>query len=323
MKLEANDSFFSSSKHIALLSLAIACLVSSFLPVFIKWSEQEVHVVPTVFYRFFFGALIFGLGNVIDSGRGAVMTEKDEVDAIDRASPKIVLLLACTGLFAAFTQFSWVLSFTQTSVGSSELLHSLSPLCIAIYAWLFLKRDIEPQLLGGMVIAIVGSALLVAGDFQVSQTQLQGDGFALLSAVFFAAYLVTIESLRTYLSSSLILFWRCFVGAILVLPWLLSSSDRIIPDSTSGWLVIIGLTLTTVVAQWLITYSLAVLSSTLVSIILLIMPLLCSIQAWFFFSEELHILGGVSFGIVTLGVYLAITADSKEAEVSQTPPAKP
>lgn len=315
MKLGVSRDFMISPKYTALWLLAIFCLVASSSPIFVKWSEQEIGAYSTVFHRFFFGFIIFSITNSVSS-RASQKADKEN-DSVEPDSLEInnIPYLLLAGLCAACNQIFWAVSLTQTSVGSSALLHSLSPLFTAIFAWLFLAEEIKSQLLLGMMIAIGGSVLLTAGDFQVSASKLQGDGLALLSAVFFAGYLTIVGRLRMHLGSGTILVWRCLTGATLVAPLLIFNSDSIIPASASGWLAILGMVSAFAISHWLLTLSLAVLSSTLVAIVLLIDPLLSSIQAWFFFSEKMQPLDWVSMSIVILGICLAITSISdKEVE---------
>lgn len=312
MKLEAYRSLLFSPKNIALLSLVTACIIVSLSPICVRWSEQEISPSATVFFRFFFGSLIFGLENRVNPLKGQDIDKNDESEATDTVFNKLTFLLLCAGICSACHQLLWAFSLSRTSVGNSALLQGLSPLPTALFAWLFFNKKINFQLLLGMTIAIVGSIVIASGDLRISTARLQGDALALLSAIFFAAYLTVVEQLRMHLSASNILLYRCLLGTILVLPFLILSSERIIPVSMSGWLAIMGLTLTFVTGHWLLASSLAFLSSTLVATALLIDPILTSIQAWIFFSEKLYASEWVSFGIVILGVYLAIASNGED-----------
>ncbi|MGB3510354.1 MAG: hypothetical protein WBA93_14180 [Microcoleaceae cyanobacterium] len=68
-----------------------------------------------------------------------------------------------------------------------------------------------------MAIAIGGSCALGAKDFSYNTLylQVQGDTIALLGAVFYAAYLMLAEQLRTQLTATTILLWRYAVSIVL------------------------------------------------------------------------------------------------------------
>lgn len=292
--------------------LIIVCLLDSLAPIFVKWSEQEISAFSTVFYRFLFGFFIFSLINTNTFVKYRAANEKSDSDVIVPVFTQVILLFLAAGIFAACNQFFWAVSLTQTSIGNSALLHSLAPLFTVLFGWFFVGKKFDSQLLLRMIIAIGGSILLTVGDLQISITKMQGDGFAFLSAFFSAAYMSIVEQLRMQFNASMILFWRCLLGTIFISPFLLFKSDRIIPVSASGWLAILGLTLIFAISHCLLAYSLALVSSTLVTIVLLLDPFLSSIQAWIFFSEKLNVLDYVSFGIVILGIYLSISSDIKE-----------
>ncbi|NEP44308.1 MAG: DMT family transporter [Okeania sp. SIO2H7] len=296
-----------SSKSLAVLCLIIACLVFSSSPVCVRWSEREISPIATVFDRFFFGAIVFGLSNSANL-LGAQKTDTES----KFYEPKIILYLLGAGICAAANQISWAFSVAQTNIGNSSLMHSLTPLFTTLLGWLFLRRSFDRQFLLWMIVAIGGSIAMGIGDFQIATTKLQGDGLALLSAVFFGIYLLIVERLRVCLSSSNILFWRCLLGTTFLLPILLFNGDRLLPYSQSGWLAVACLTLTFVISHGLLAYSLKILSSSTVAVVLLIEPFLSSMQAWIFFSEKLTILEWISLAIVILGVYLAISNPSSK-----------
>ncbi|MEL7039587.1 MAG: DMT family transporter [Cyanobacteria bacterium J06592_8] len=296
-----------SSKNIAFLSVVIVFFFLSLGPICVRWSEREISPIATVFDRFFFSAIVFSLGN----GVNWLDTQKTDTESAFY-SPKIILFLLGAGICGAVNQMLWAFSIAQTNIGNSSLIHSLTPLFTTLLAWLFLNRSFDRQFIIGMMVAIGGSIAIGIGDFQISTTKLQGDGLALLSAVFFAIYLLIVERLRVCLNASSILFWRCLLGTTFLLPILLFNSDRLLPYSRSGWLAVACFTLTFVIGHALLTYSLKILSSSSVAVVLLLEPFFSSMQAWIFFSEKLSILEWISFLIVILGVYLSISSFSQE-----------
>lgn len=303
------------SKIFAILALLIACFILSFVPIFTKWSEQEISPTATVFDRFFITIIIFGLDNRFDF----LQTQRTSNRSLGSQFNfrKTFLLLLGAGICSTISQMSWAWSITQTNISNSAFFHGLTPLFTTLFAWLFLARGCDRQFFIGMVIAIGGSIAIGLGDIQIATTKLQGDGLALLSAIFFGLYLLIVERLRQNLSVSSILFWRCLCCILFLLPILLFTHDQIMPTSETGWLAVAGLSLTFVIGHGLLIYTLNILSSSLVAVILLLDPFLSSLQAWIFFSEKLSLLEGISFAIVVLGVYLAISSRDRKIGVSE------
>ncbi|MEC4991836.1 MAG: DMT family transporter [Oscillatoria sp. PMC 1068.18] len=311
---EVSESTLPPTYFLALFSLLIACLVISFTPVGVKWSEQEISPTATVLCRFLFAAVVFGIGSGWDFFQSRKTSDRPLTVKV--YSGKIFLLLLGAGICATSNQILWAWSLTQTKVGTSSLIHSLTPLFTTLFAWAFLNRSFDRQFLIGMAIALGGSIAIGIGDLHISTIQLKGDGLALLSAILFGAYLLIVEQLRLHLSASNILFWRCLFCIFLLIPILLLSGDRIFPSSISGWLAIICIALTFVIGHGILTHILKVLSSSLVAVVLLLDPFLSSIQARFVFSEKLTILEWISFVVVILGIYFAISTSARSPDLS-------
>jgi len=217
----------------------------------------------------------------------------------------LVLLLVMSFFFSG-TLITWALSLTQTSVANSNLLHNVTPLFTTLIGWLFLSQCFEGKFLIGMVIAISGSILIGLGDLQVASDNFTGDSLAMLSAVFSAANLLTVEKLRAKFSATTILLWCSFLGTLLTFPILLLTEDILFPYSWTGWLVVISQALVCqVLGQSLQAYNLKRFSSGFVAVFLLLDPVITAILAWIIFSEQLSPLNGLAFSLVLVGIYQA------------------
>jgi drug/metabolite transporter (DMT)-like permease len=58
------------------------------------------------------------------------------------------------------------------------------------------------------------------------------------------------------------------------------------------------------------TYCLKKISSGFASLVALVVPALSAVEGWVVFSENLSLLTGVSFAVILLGMYLAISSTS-------------
>ncbi len=289
---------------IGLLSLFLAILALSFAAIFIRFSELELGPVATIFNRFWVAALILGLGNLLKT-----LSERHSHDSLLQKQhytvSDLVLLLVMSCFFSG-TLIAWAWSLTQTSVANSNLLHNVTPLFTTLIGWLFLNQCFEGKFLVGMVIAISGSLLIGLGDLQVASDNFTGDSLALLSAVFSAANLLTVEKLRAKFSATTILFWCSCLGALLTFPIVLLKEDVLFPYSWAGWLTIIAQALICqVLGQSLQAYNLKGFSSGFVAVFLLLDPVITAILAWIIFSEQLSPLNWLAFSVVLAGIYLA------------------
>jgi len=289
---------------IGLTTLFLAILALSFAAIFIKLSERELGPVATIFNRFWVATLILGFGNVVKT-----LSERHSHDSSLQKQhytvSDLVLLLVMSCFFSG-TLITWAWSLIQTSVANSNLLHNVTPLFTTLMGWLFLRQCFEGRFLVGMVLAISGSILIGIGDLQLASDNFTGDSLAILSAVFSAANLLTVEKLRAKFSATTILLWCSFFGTLLTFPLLLLTEDVLFPYSWAGWLAIIAQALVCqVLGQSLQAYNLKQFSSGFVAVFLLLDPVITAILAWVIFSEQLSPLNWVAFSVVLTGIYLA------------------
>jgi drug/metabolite transporter (DMT)-like permease len=289
---------------LGLISLFLAILALSFAAIFIRLSEREIGPVATIFNRFWIATVILGVWNVLK----ALSDRQFKVFSLQPqhyTTGDLVLLLVMSFFFSG-TLITWALSLTQTSVANSNLLHNVTPLFTTLIGWLFLSQCFEGKFLIGMVIAISGSILIGLGDLQVASDNFTGDSLAMLSAVFSAANLLTVEKLRAKFSATTILLWCSFLGTLLTFPILLLTEDILFPYSWTGWLVVISQALVCqVLGQSLQAYNLKRFSSGFVAVFLLLDPVITAILAWIIFSEQLSPLNGLAFSLVLVGIYQA------------------
>ena len=296
---------------IGLTSLFLAILALSFAAIFIRLSERELGPVATIFNRFWVATVISGLGNLFKT-LSERLSHDSPLQKQHYTSSDLVLLLAMSVFFSS-TLISWAWSLTQTTVANSNLLHNVTPLFTTVIGWLFLSRSFDGRFLIGMVVAISGSILIGLGDLQIGSDNFTGDSLAILSAVFSAANLLTVEKLRAKFSATTILLWCSFVGAVLTFPIVLLTEDVLFPSSWAGWLAIIAQALVCqVVGQSLQAYNLKGFSSGFVAVFLLVDPVITAILAWIIFSEELSPLNWLAFSVVLAGIYIAKPSQGAE-----------
>lgn len=305
-----------SSTVSALLAVFLAIASLSFAAIFIRLSERELGPFSTILNRFWIAflvlAVIYGLEQWTTGER---VDTKPKVEPIDRRD--IVLLISAGVMFWGCLAF-WAWSLTLTGVANSTILHNLTPLFTTLGAWVIFHESFDRRFLIGLLVAMMGAVALGLDDFQLGTEHLNGDMAALLSAVFSAANLMLIETLRNKFPPTVILMWCCAVGAMLSLPVVLLAEDQLFPITLSGWLSVIGLAVVCqVVGQGLQAYSLKRLSSGLVGIFLLLDPVFAAIIAWIVFAEGLTLVNSLAFATVLGGIYLAKSSQYSDRILSE------
>ncbi|MEM1170014.1 MAG: DMT family transporter [Cyanobacteria bacterium P01_H01_bin.35] len=314
--LLSESKLFDRQKLIAIALLFLAAVGLSFAAIFIKWSEIEISPNATVFNRLWIATVVLGFGNTLNFVYLKLSNRQLNIQSVEDTpyTKTVILLLLGLGFSYLGFQSLWAWSITQTSIGISTVLHNFTPIFTTLSAWIFFGQRFEEKFLIGMVITIAGIVFIGIGDIQIANgtnNKMLGDVAALFSAVFYAGYLLIIEQLRSKLSATKILMWSSLTGAILILPILIVTGEKIFPYSSNGWLAVISLAvISQVLGQGLVTYSLDKLSAGFVALFLLLDPVLTAIEAWIIFSERLSLLDWIAFVLVLLGIYLALSSKS-------------
>jgi drug/metabolite transporter (DMT)-like permease len=106
------------------------------------------------------------------------------------------------GVAFALDLAAWHFSIRLTSVTNATLLANCAVLLVPPLSWLFLRRAIRLSTIGSGGLAFLGIALLSSPSLQVGGRQLLGDGLALITAAFYAAYLVAVAAARQRIGAS-------------------------------------------------------------------------------------------------------------------------
>jgi drug/metabolite transporter (DMT)-like permease len=213
------------------------------------------------------------------------------------------LLLAAGAAFAGDLGF-WHASIQLTSVANSTLLANLASIFVTLAAWIFLRQRPTRTFLTGLAAAVSGVALLVNADLS---TGLLGDALGVVTAMFYAGYILAVKGLRDRGESALrLMALTSALSALILLPVALASGERMLPVSALGWWTLAGLALIShAVGQGLIAYALAHLPAPFSSVSLLFQPVMAALFAWLLLAEPLaapQIVGGA---VVLAGIYLA------------------
>jgi drug/metabolite transporter (DMT)-like permease len=228
-------------------------------------------------------------------------------EAPSRANPaRWPLLLAAGVAFAGDLGF-WHTSIKLTSVANSTLLANLASLFVTLVAWVFLGQRPTRLFLAGLAAALAGVALLVNASLHFSSTALVGDALGVVTAMFYAGYLLSVKGLRDRGESTLhVMAVTSSITAVLLFPVALASGEQLLPSSIPGWCTLLGLALVSHAAgQGLIAYALAHLPAAFSSASLLFQPVMAAFFAWTLLGEPLvplQIAGGI---VVLIGIYLA------------------
>ncbi|HKA41844.1 MAG TPA: DMT family transporter [Burkholderiales bacterium] len=225
-------------------------------------------------------------------------------------------LMIAAGLFFAGDLAVWHWSIVLTSIANATLLANIAPIFVTLAVWMLYGRRPGGLFLTGLAAALGGTSALLGGDFRLSGKALVGDCLGVVTAMFYAAYQLTVTRLRSRAATSSIMAWSSLVTAVALLPVALLSGEQILPVTAMGWVKLFGLALISQVAgQSLIAHAMAHLPATFSSIGLLLQPVTAAALAWVLLGETLgaiEIAGGI---VVLIGIRI-----SHEAELARREP---
>ena len=274
----------------ALPALLVGATFIALSPIFVRLSD--VGPTASAFWRVALAAPLLWPLLLLSNGARAPVGGK--------------LFLAAGLAFAGDLAF-WHWSIHFTSVANSTLLANLAAPFVTLAVWMFWRQRPSATFAAGLGAALVGVAMLVHTSLAFSPTALLGDAFGVVTAVFYAAYILAVKELRDRGAATLfVMAVATTLTAVLLFPVALASGEALLPTSASGWLVLVGLAgISHCAGQGLIAYSLAHLPAAFSSVSLLFQPVMAAIFAWVLLSEPLTPLQMAGGLVVLAGIYLA------------------
>lgn len=295
------------------IGLFFAIVATSTSSIFIRFAQTGAPSLAIAAWRLTISSLIL-LPLVIFRRRHEICS----------LTPKSIILLVVSGAFLCFHFASWISSLEFTSVASSVVLVSTSPLWVAIIAPLFLKEKLDRIVWIGLLVALAGC--IIVGSSQACQanssgitcqdmpTLLQGQAIwgnflALAGAWFAAGYLMIGRRVRpgiSLLTYTGIVYTSSAIGLLLLA--VVSGTGlfgyRI---DTMAWIACLAL-IPQLIGHSTYNWALRYLTAAFVSVGLLGEPVGSIILAYLILKEPPTILEAVGGIFILLGIYLAARA---------------
>ena len=283
-----------STSAIAILLVGAAGIALA--PIFVRLSE--VGPVATAFYRMGISLPVFWAWLIWFEGTGA--TSRRPASKSDYAQ------LALAGVFFAGDLAVWHWSIQITSVANATLLANFAPIFVTFGAVLFFGERFTRLFYSGLIVAIIGAAVLLGDSAGHGGRNLLGDALGIATAVFYAAYFLTVARLRAVFSTVTVMAWSGASASVLLAILAVLSGEILFAQTAFGWIVLILLALIShAIGQSLIAYALAHLSAAFSSVTLLLQPALAAILAWLILNEPLGPVQTLGAVIILIGILIA------------------
>ena len=270
--------------------------------IFIRLAGTE----PLTFaaYRLSLGAALVAVPTLLRSRAG--------LRALRRADMPLLVL---SGLFLAAHFVLWITSLSLTSVASSVLLVTTTPVFVALASHLWLRQRIGRLTAAAVALTLAGGAVLAAGGWAGEDRRLLGDGLALLAAVAVAGYILAGQRARVRIANLPYVTVVYTVTAVVLLVAAVGTGAPMLglPAETYFWIAASAL-LPQAIGHTLLNWALGHASATSIAMAVRAEPVIATLLAIVVLGEMppwTVVPGGT---LVLAGVYLAIRSDQGTAE---------
>jgi len=291
------------------IALLTAILAVSTASIFIRFAQKDAPSLVIAAYRLSFASLALA--------PLALARHRDELRRLTRSELRLGLL---SGIFLALHFATWISSLEYTTVASSVVLVSTSPLWVALLAPVFLKEPLSRWVLVGMLLALAGGTIIGLSDachwstgfvcpplseFVKGKASF-GNFLALAGAWAVTGYLLIGRKLRARMSLIPYIFVVYGMAALVLIVVMLLAGESPVgyQPSTYVWLLLLAL-VPQLVGHSTYNWALRYLPVAFVAVITLGEPIGSTILAFMILQETpslLQIAGGV---LILAGIYIS------------------
>jgi drug/metabolite transporter (DMT)-like permease len=214
----------------------------------------------------------------------------------------IIAAVAIGGLFFAADLAAWHEGILRTKLANATLFGNFASFLFAIYGF-FLLRSLPGPVQGlALLLAAIGTALLLGTSFELSPEQFSGDLLALLAGLFYTFYLIAVDRARRVMAPWPVLAIATAAGALPLLFFSVALGEQVMPND---WTPVILLSISSqVIGQGLLVYAMGHLSPIVVGLCFLTQPVASAIIGWAAYDEGLSASDGIGALLICAGLVL-------------------
>jgi drug/metabolite transporter (DMT)-like permease len=250
----------------ALLGLGV--VVASFSAILVRYAE-DADPLAISFWR---------------CAAGAALIAPFAVQGLKNMDARSFKVSVVSGAFLAFHFATWLTSLELTTVASSVLLVSTTPVFVALAARPVFGERLTANGWFGIAMALTGTALVSGTD--LGESSVGGDLLAICGAIGAAGYVMAGREARSKVGVLEYVVVTYGVAAILILPFCAVSGTPLSGFGAQTWwalgAVILG---PQVFGHTVINQVLSDIDATTVSVTIMAEPVIATAAAWILFSE--------------------------------------
>ncbi|WP_149402856.1 DMT family transporter [Dictyobacter arantiisoli] len=289
------------------LTLATACMFG-LGTVLGKLATASLHPLLVTFLNFLLGGILLLL--FLSMRRISLRTNLKRDDWMN------VLLVSVLG--TALPACCVIIGLGLTSAIKAGFLLQFQGISSILFAVIFLHEKLNRKQIAGILLLLLGSALVVIKNMQTSVwgSLNIGDGLVLLGALGFGYAILPSKQLAPKIDSLPLIVWKLLISALVVLP-ILATRQAVIPPHISSalyWIMPIYIISNFCIAYVTQQESLKYLQGWEAATVMQSMPIFSTIFAILLLGDSLSLLQ-ISGGMIALagGCVVALTATQRAA----------
>jgi drug/metabolite transporter (DMT)-like permease len=275
----------------AWILLAIGVVVASFSAIFARYAE-DAEALAISFWR---------------CAAGAVIIAPFAVKGLRKMDSRTLKVCLVSGAFLAFHFATWLSSLELTTVASSVLLVSTTPVFVALASRPFFGEKLSRAGWIGIFVALAGTALVSGADLGASSVG--GDLLAVLGAIGAAGYVMAGREARMKVGVLEYATATYGTAAIVLLPICLGTGVPLTGYNAQTWWALAAIVIgPQLFGHTVINETLSEIDATTVSVTVMVEPIIATAAAWVLFSEVPSwpiYPGGIA---ILIGIYMVTTA---------------
>lgn len=278
-------------------TLFVALFFISTSAIFVKWADTPIEAVA--FFRMLFSTFLL-----------LPLIQVKELFSLSSSTSRHMIL---SGVLLAGHFWLWFLSLDYTTVASSTLFVTASPIFVLVGNAVFFKQHPSRKALFFVGVALLGGGLVAYGDIAVGTRALIGDGLALLATILVAGYWLLGQHVRTSVSTNTYSFAVYAVASVVLLLFSLIQSVDLVSAFQTDWLIYVLLAIfPTLLGHNLFNWALSRVSASIVSITILGEAVWGMIFGYFLFQESLTWIQITGAALLLVGIGLFLRRNEKD-----------
>ncbi|MBC7753892.1 MAG: DMT family transporter [Moraxellaceae bacterium] len=211
-----------------------------------------------------------------------------------------------SGFFFFLHLWTYKYAAKHTLIANTMVLFATNPIWASLGGLIYFHEKIGRRVYVAYFVAFLGIVYLVGSNLKFAPEYTLGNASALISALFYAAYMLSGKKARQSFSNQVYSTYQFMTCAVFFLLASLLSNHSFIEGYTSiSWLAVMGLViLPTFLGHFILNHLVNSINLAVLSCGKLIEPILASIMAYFIFQESLTSSFYVPFALTSVSVMI-------------------